>query len=279
MKYSVLILFLVTNASAKDFMIGAKDVRSNDPIQASTVGIFDPSPDGKTGSLCTGTLIRKDMAVTAAHCLSNPSTKPSIIFGSDLHSSSAPHRTVEAVAVNPKWKTHAGKGMDQGDIALVKFDGGLPKSYRPISTVSTDQEIQAGSTVTLAGYGISNAQTKTGAGKLRRAEVSILKNRPGKSEMILDQTHGRGACHGDSGGPAFLKRGRKMALAGLTNRGYPSTAPDDCAHQVVYTKLPSYRSWIQKSEKKLDKAPALSHRTAKTESHVSRAKNSRRKRV
>ena len=43
-----------------------------------------------------------------------------------------------------------------------------------------------------------------------------------------------------------------ISLAGLTNRSYPDSAPDDCAHDVVYTKLPAYKSWIARSEKKLE---------------------------
>jgi len=251
LKVAIGLILLSSQVRAENYIVGGESVNSQDPIQASTVGIFDPSPDGKSGSLCTGTLVRRDMALTAAHCISNSQTEPSLIFGPNLHSPSAPHRQADAVAINPKWKTHAGKGMDQGDIALVKFRGGLPKGYKTISAVGSDQEIHAGSEVTLAGYGISDAQKKTGAGELRETQVPILKNRPGKSEMILDQSHGRGACHGDSGGPAFLRRGNKMVLAGVTNRGYPNRAPDDCRHQVVYTKVPAYRSWIQSSEKKL----------------------------
>ena len=251
-KFSVFVLLFASQAFAKNFIIGGQDVKPTDPIQASTVGLFDPSPDGKSGSLCSGTLIRKDIAVTAAHCLEGGGAKPSLIFGRNLHSKNATRREVEAVAINPKYKARAGKGMDQGDIALVKFKGGLPKGYRAVPTVSSDNDIKKGDKVTLAGYGISNSRTKEGAGKLRRADVRISNNRPKKSEMILDQSHGRGACHGDSGGPAYLKRGSKIKLAGVTNRGYPSTAPDDCAHKVVYTKLSAYRSWIQKSESKLE---------------------------
>ncbi len=286
-KFSVFILILTSQANAKNFIVGGQDLKPTDPIQASTVGLFDPSPDGKWGALCTGTLIRRDIAVTAAHCLDGGGAKASLIFGPDLHSKTATHREVEAVAINPKYKTHAGKGMDQGDIALVKFKGGLPKGFKTVPTVSSDSDIRKGGKVTLAGYGISNSQTKEGAGKLRRADVRISNNRPKKSEMILDQSHGRGACHGDSGGPAYLKRGNKISLAGVTNRGYPSTAPDDCAHKVVYTKLPAYRSWIQKSEKKLEetklsKSKVLSRnlkRVPHKHAHVTRTKSIRMKRA
>ncbi len=253
---SLLLLVSASSASAQNYIIGGQEVDVLDPIQAATVGIFEPSPDGHSGSLCSGTLVRKNMVLTAAHCIHSRGPKPTVIFGPELHSPTVIQRPAEAVAVNPKWSTHAGVGMDQGDIALVKFSGGTPRGYSKVSTARSDADIPTGSQVTLAGYGISDAHAKTGAGRLRKADVQILHNRPGKSEMILDQSHGRGACHGDSGGPAFISKRGKIILAGVTNRGYPGRSPDDCGHQVVYTKVPAYRSWIQKSEKQLDSAPA-----------------------
>lgn len=248
-----LIFALSTRASwARNYIVGGQEVNAPDPIQSATVGLFTPSDDGHSGSLCSGTLVRRDMVLTAAHCIPRGIAKPVVVFGSDLHSPTAPHRQVDAMAVNPKWHSRAGKGMDQGDIALVKFHGGLPEGFKTVPTVRSDSEIHAGDEVTLAGYGINNAATKTGAGRLRKTDVRILKNRAGKSEMILDQSRGRGACHGDSGGPAFIHRGGSLRLAGVTNRGYPNHAPDDCRHQVVYTKVPAYHSWIQNSERKLE---------------------------
>ncbi|MGZ3693421.1 MAG: S1 family peptidase, partial [Bdellovibrionota bacterium] len=222
------------------------------PVAKSTVGIFSPSPDHHSGSLCTGTIIRNNIAVTAAHCIPAGDTKPIVVFNPDMHAPNPNVHPAQEVMVNPKWGSHAGKGMDQGDIALVKFGGGLPKGYKKVSSVGTDSEIKSGANVILAGYGIDNARTKTGAGRLRKTAVQITNSRTGKSEMILDQSHGHGACHGDSGGPAYVTRNGKMILAGVTNRSYPSRAPDDCGHKVVYTKVPAYRSWIQKSEKRLE---------------------------
>jgi hypothetical protein len=138
--------------------------------------------------------------------------------------------------------------MDQGDIAVVKFKGGIPEGYAPAKVISSEEPLKVGAPVTLSGYGISNAQRKTGAGVLRKTNVKIAKARKGKSEMILDQSHGHGACHGDSGGPAYVRVHGKMVLAGVTNRSYPSRGQDDCAHGVVYTKLSAYRSWIKEQQ-------------------------------
>ncbi len=256
MKLNVLYLIVFSTAAqaapTRDLIVGGQNVSRRDPIAGSTVGIFSPNPDGRTGALCSGTLIKGDIALTAAHCI-EPGAKPVVIFDRDLHAPGAPRRVAEGVAVNPKWRTQRRKGMDQGDIALVKFGGSLPAGYHAVPAAGA--ELPQGSPVTLAGYGITNARTHEGAGILRKTRVRVLNARPGKSEMVLDQSHGHGACHGDSGGPAYVRSGGHVAVAGLTNRSYPNSAPDDCAHDVVYTKVPAYRNWIQASEKKLENAP------------------------
>ncbi len=235
--------------------VSARAKHPFDPIRESTAALYKPSPDGRGGALCTASLIGKNTAITAAHCvapLTPGQPKPVMIFGNNVRAESSIKREVSQVAVNPKWNTHAGRGMDQGDIALVKFKGGIPKGYRPTETLQTESGIRPGKTVTLAGYGISNARDKSGAGVLRKTRVKVTDARAGKSEMIFDQSHGHGACHGDSGGPAYVRSGGKSVLAGITNRSYPNNAPDDCGHKVVYTKVSAYQPWIKKTEKKFE---------------------------
>jgi|GEM_PF-896676 len=271
-------------------IVGGLPVENQDPIQRSTAALYSPSANGPGGALCTASLISKNMAVTAAHCVQGNSYSPVMIFGNDVRSPQSVHRLVTGEVINPAYGKR--RGMDQGDIALVKFGGGLPSGYKPAS-LDTDGAIDKGERAILAGYGVSNARTHEGAGTLRKAEVSVANPRKGKSEMIFDQSHGHGACHGDSGGPAYFKRGSKMILGGVTNRSYPNTAADDCAHKVVYTKVAAYRPWIEKSEAELNRgkstapdfhAPSqrlLAHRThknirqskAKTLTHTQKRKS------
>ena len=251
-------------------IVGGVDMTSNDPIQRSTAAMYSPSANGPGGALCTASLIAPNMAVTAAHCVQPGGYAPEMIFGPNVRSPDSVHRPITGEVVNPAWAKKAGRGMDQGDIAVVKFGGGLPPGYKAATLDSGDEQIKKGESAVLAGYGISNASTQEGAGVLRKTTVAVSNARRGKSEMILDQTRGHGACHGDSGGPAYLQRGKKMVLAGVTNRSYPNSAADDCAHKVVYTKVAAYRPWIQSSEDQLNrrkdagqlkqKSPALNSR-------------------
>ena len=254
--FSFLILLGVSvgvASPARALIIGGVDMTSHDPIQRSTAAMYSPSANGPGGALCTASLIGKNMAVTAAHCVKPGGYAPVMIFGPNVRSPDSVQRPITGEVVNPAWGSKAGHGMDQGDIAVVKFGGGLPPGYRAAALDSNDTQIKKGEAAILAGYGVSNASTKEGAGVLRKTTVAVANARRGKSEMILDQTHGRGACHGDSGGPAYFQRGKKIVLGGVTNRSYPDSAVDDCAHKVVYTKVAAYRPWIQSSEDELNR--------------------------
>src|SRR4051812_26147573 len=119
MKFLFFFTFASFNSFAKaspNFIVGGNKVNVGDPVQTSTVGIYTPSPGGrKGGALCTGSIIGKGLAVTAAHCIAK--SLPSVIFGRDLHEADD-HREASGVVVNKSWPTHQGVGMDQGDIAL-----------------------------------------------------------------------------------------------------------------------------------------------------------------
>jgi hypothetical protein len=262
MKSLLFVVLLSLSLSAHALIIGGVDMTAHDPIQRSTAAMYEPSGNGAGGALCTASLIGKNTALTAAHCVQKGSYAPVMIFGPNVRSPDSVQRPVTGVAVNPTWAKKQGRGMDQGDIAVVKFGGGIPKGYAPAPLPSTKDEIKKGESAILAGYGVSNAKTHEGAGILRKTSVSVASVRKGKSEMIFDQSHGHGACHGDSGGPAYFQRGRKMVLGGVTNRSYPNSAADDCAHKVVYTKVSAYRPWIEKSEAELNRAPVALPRLA-----------------
>jgi hypothetical protein len=232
-------------------IVGGDEVQSPDPIAHSTAALYEPSPDGHGGALCTASLISNDTAVTAAHCIDPHGIKPVLIFGRDVRAPESEKRQVSNAVVNAKWTAHQGRGMDQGDIAMVRFPGGLPPGYQPAPMIPSAASIRKGEEAVLAGYGITDARTRAGAGVLRKTRVRVEQDRPGKTEMILDQSHGHGACHGDSGGPAYVRVGGRPVLAGVTNRSYPDSGPDNCAGRVVYTKISAYRPWMKKADARL----------------------------
>ena len=149
---------------------------------------------------------------------------------------------------NPGWQGDDSSGVDQHDIAVIHLNGALPAGYHPATLLSASASaaIKKGDLTELAGYGITNAQTQDGAGTLREVSVKDLRaTRPNRSRP--GPTQGKGACHGDSGGPAFAKVGGELQLWGVTNRGYPDNAPDNCKEYAVYTRIEAYADFISQA--------------------------------
>lgn len=253
---SLAVLFFVSNISyaTQEFIVGGQLVAEGDPVQSSTVALFDGE------GLCSGSLVSADLIVTAGHCVTKNWRNMRVLFGLDVRAMLNPNSRGGAEAqvvgalVNPGFHGDSGR-VDQDDIALVRFEGGLPQGYAPAALLPTGAQLQNGETVLLAGYGITEPQSAAGAGGtagvLRKVEVQILKANFGRTEVLLDQTHGTGACHGDSGGPAFAEVEGRMFLWGVTSRGYPSRAPDDCAHDSVYTNIDAQLQFLHEAANQL----------------------------
>jgi secreted trypsin-like serine protease len=168
-------------------------------------------------TLCTGSVLSPTKVLTAAHCVSSPSTmtvrtnSTSAFIGGDVHA-------VSAAAVNPDWN----HGFI-GDVALLTLR--TPTSAPPIQLASATDDAgltRPGAVVSVAGFGARNPapRRKPKIGLLLAANVSVRGFCPlptsvmcdagGKSGLIAIRRIGRKirkrpiqrtVCAGDSGGP------------------------------------------------------------------------------
>jgi secreted trypsin-like serine protease len=234
--------------TVRDYIIGGQTVSAGDIIAATTVMVTDGN------FICTGSIIAQDIVVTAAHCTAAQAENLRIVFSrqmpSDLTTVTDTVHDIYGFVANPGWQGEQSTGPDQHDIAVIRFKGNLPSGYSVATLLSKSTALTKGETVTLAGYGITDAASQAGAGLLRKVDVQVLK-KLGETEEVLDQSEGAGACHGDSGGPAFVTVNGKLLLWGVTNRGYPDNAPDDCVHESVYTRITAYTEFVNSAAEQL----------------------------
>ncbi|MBO9665372.1 MAG: trypsin-like serine protease [Bdellovibrio sp.] len=173
------------------------------------------------------------------------------------------------------------QGADNNDIALFKIDGDLPAGFKPAEMLTDDTLLKPGTAVTLAGYGTTSVKktpvdpakfpdldeaiasgkvscnyAKTTCFIIRNQNENILKKTMvqvtqnfGATEVILDQSQGKGACHGDSGGPAFLNVRGVEYLWGVTSRGSGKDGIDDCSDMSIYTKANDQLDFINSTLK------------------------------
>ncbi|MGZ3775138.1 MAG: S1 family peptidase [Pseudobdellovibrionaceae bacterium] len=243
-----------TTGSLKDFsntsgdgIIGGTVVQPGDQIQQSIVAVYDAAQ----GALCTGSLLPNNLVMTAAHCIGADMKKMFILFDTTISKQSF-HLPIDGAEVSPYWASRQNADVNTGDIALIHFVGNAPAQYRPATFIGPNNMnlLAKGAPVVIAGYGLDNGVTQQGAGVLRTTTVAIENPQFSESEIELNQTAGQGACHGDSGGPAYIQVNGAYYLWGVTSRGV-NDPKNDCTKYSAYTNALVYKDWLNATANKL----------------------------
>ncbi|WP_413292087.1 S1 family peptidase [Bdellovibrio sp. HCB185ZH] len=175
------------------------------------------------------------------------------------------------------------QGADNYDLAVIKIEGKVPADYQIANILKDETILKNGANVTLAGYGLTNVKkeqvdlkkypdldaaiasgqiactydkktcyilTQENENILKKTDVGVIQPY-GDTEVALDQSQGKGACHGDSGGPAFINVGGVEYLWGVTSRGTGKDGIDDCSNYAIYTKVNAEWNFISAAMKQL----------------------------
>lgn len=247
-------------------IVGGTSVAASEDIAKTTVQIFTvQTKRDATGALritgvagCTGSLLANDIVLTAAHCTTDNPNYILLYF-----STQAPDmkQLMASVNTNPLIRRVVGgkvgtnwprltetQQSDWGDIALLKFKGGIPQGYQPAQLLPSDAELKAQQAVTLAGFGLTDGVRNIQSDRLLKVDITILNPSYSRSEMVVDSGNGKGPCHGDSGGPAYVNVNGQRFLAGITSRAESQTDPKgQCIGDTIYTRTQPYSAWIKSS--------------------------------
>lgn len=224
-------------------IVGGQEVPAENALAKVMVAVYD----GATRQICTGTLIGNNFVLTAAHCVGQ-NHRNMVVFFTTRVTMQSTYRQVDAAVVSPLWETNRLLEQNAGDIALIHFAGQPPAGYGHVSILPADRQsvLRAGALTLLAGYGLDDAVNRTGQGILRSVSARIADTQFSRSEFTLDQRGGQGACHGDSGGPAFIFIGGTAYLWGVTRGGVND--PDNfCNQYSAYTLATPYIPWLQRT--------------------------------
>ncbi|XP_067650851.1 trypsin Blo t 3-like [Haliotis asinina] len=220
-----------------------------------TVNIVD---DDAAISMCGASIIRKDVILTAAHCVSSVVRSPSSLtvgYGSTKRSNLVYVRA-RRIIIHPAYNSRNG----DNDIAVVILNEALPLSaktnLRSICLPKAGTSYDSNRRCIIVGWGIQKETDNSFPDVLQKAAVPLVplntcqRSYATNPYILVSERHlcagylGTGGiddCTGDSGGPLMCPEGDKWVLYGVVSRG------NGCGRAQspgVYTYVPQYVGWI-----------------------------------
>jgi secreted trypsin-like serine protease len=237
-------------------IVGGTDATADYQKANGIVGIVIVSEDGP--GICTGTLIHKRLVLTAAHCIAmtrSPIQRIVVVFAPSLESAKKENlRYANTGEEHKDFMTSVISGEGSwNDIALLKLSEDAPADFKlaKLANALNDKNLKADAQAIQAGFGRAEADrdaiTDT-SGTLRKVENIALIKKSDDGKELQFKEDGKGSCNGDSGGPAFLKVGRKLVQVGINSRG---TSRTTCLEVGIFTNIIPHLPWIKETAKKL----------------------------
>lgn len=234
---------------------------------ALTTDIVRPSaPDqppliDQNHSFCTGTIVNARTIVTAAHCLQgfDPESRQKlpgyilpevsdfvVYFGTKVARAGSWVRAAKVVP-HPDWDPNQTlsptPSSAPNDIGVIVLSEDIPNSHRPVAIADSSVNLTQNQETFLAGFGVTRNRNTNDTGILRQVTTPLTKAEGNIKRFTVGQFF-RGACAGDSGGPAYIKVNGELQVAGATSTG-AELAGNCLGLMNNYTDVRYYKGWIE----------------------------------
>lgn len=196
---------------------------------------------------CTATLIRPDVALTAAHCIPD-GYFGGLWFSLDPDARDGINAAVAVAFAHPhpsyrRTRTDTLDLTDADDLAVLILAEPVTAVMPELLDGITDEaDVHPGVALEVVGYGVTKLNQQEPSGQKTTAEVMVDRI----ADYELDTTvAGPQPCYGDSGGPMFTAGAGARRLVGLVSRAYGAVST--CTSGAIATRVRPYLAWIDQA--------------------------------
>jgi len=232
-----------------------QEARAEDPGRIFGGRVVPPGefPDCVTvGSLgqfcCTGTLIGRNVVVTAGHCSAGGCASRIFIGDNSNLSGSGRIIKVKKAVRHPDFNPVTLANDLTVLILEEEATGVTPRK------IASKEDVDNAFYLRLVGFGLNEESV---FGIKAMVDVAIASNSCGDSNAqskfgcnanreIVAGGNGLDSCNGDSGGPAYIMKGAELFLAGATSRA-TANALSNCGDGGIYVRVDTYADWIRQT--------------------------------
>eukprot|EP00538_Stauroneis_constricta_P012988 CAMPEP_0119556308 /NCGR_PEP_ID=MMETSP1352-20130426/8308_1 /TAXON_ID=265584 /ORGANISM="Stauroneis constricta, Strain CCMP1120" /LENGTH=603 /DNA_ID=CAMNT_0007603251 /DNA_START=339 /DNA_END=2150 /DNA_ORIENTATION=+ len=209
---------------------------------------------------CGGSLITRDIVLTAAHCDSNDGIGLKALVGAFdkfADEQTGPNDILRTIVEKVPYPGYASSEVD--DVMVMKLSAPVPENYPVIKLNGATSKPANGQTMTVIGMGDT---THNGFASDQLLEVDVQKiatnacNGGNQYNGIVNNDAefcagrlqngqhqgGKDACEGDSGGPIFMMEGGERLQVGVVSWGYGC---GDRRYPGVYARVSNTFEWIK----------------------------------
>lgn len=247
--------------TASTSVVGGRDAAiASWPSIAYLFAAWDGNGNGTldSGASCTGTVIKPDWIITAAHCGERPDGGPidamlTITGAADYSDPVGEEIAADRLVVHDNWDPETLRG----DVMLVHLEAPSGRPAMPLALAGTtyglDQTIP-----NAAGWGFTDEDATLETTVLKEAFLWIFADADcadadpafdANTQTCAYMPNVAGVCRGDSGGPlTVLDQADRPLLWGITSYGTQLLhGPKPCAvtAPAVFSWVPAFAGWVE----------------------------------